>query len=632
MADMLSNGVSGLLAFQKALNTTTHNISNVNTPGYSRQSVVLNARPATALGSSWIGSGVDVTAVKRNYDSILAGQVRSATSAYQQLEAYGTLATSLTNVMSDGSTGLSASLQNFADSLQTLSSAPSDTATRQTVLSQAGTLVTRLKSFQTSLDQLSDRVETSISDEITEVNSLTTKIADLNKQIVAAKGQSQGTPNDLLDQRDELINELSTHVNITTVAADDGSLSVYSGSGQALVMGTASSSVVAVTDPFNPDQARIGVKSGSYVSDITASVTGGTLGGLLQFRSEMLDPAQDTLGQIAVGVASQFNALQAQGLDLNGDIGTDLFNVGAVAVAASSNNTGSASISATRSDVAALTDGASVLSYDGTDWSMVDSDGNSVALSGTGTSADPLLGAGLSIVISGTAAAGDKFQIDPYSGAVNGMSVALSDPNKIAAAAQLVTSASSSNTGTGSIDAGTVTDTSAWVRGDYTLSFTSATDYTVTDASGNTVATGTYTAGSAIDFNGVEVTISGAPASGDSFAINDNIDGSGDNRNVLSMVDAFDDKTLKSGTTSVNNLVDSFTSDLGARTSQVTVARDAQQSTLDDATAALQGVSGVNLDEEAARMIQYQQAYQAAAQAIAVANTLFDSLLSAVRS
>ncbi|HTP39378.1 MAG TPA: flagellar hook-associated protein FlgK [Steroidobacteraceae bacterium] len=633
MADLLSNGISGLEAFQRALTTTSHNIANVSTAGYSRQSVLLTARAASLQGNSWIGNGVDSDVVSRAYSAVLTNQFQAATSTFQQLDTYSTLASNLTNLFGDSTTGLSATLQKFSDSIQTLVSNPSDTATRQTVLSQAQNLVTQLKSYQQTLDQTSSQVESSLTDEASTVTSLASSVASLNAQIVAAKSQSNQQPNDLLDQRDQLIAELSSHLNVSTVVEGNGAMDVYVGNGQALVIGTSASTVKTTPGEYDQSQSGLGLYNGVYTTDITSSVSGGTIGGLLQFRSDMLNPAYQALGQLTTGLATQFNTQQSQGLDATGQLGAALFNIGAVGVKGSLNNGGAADITATRSDIPAIGSGNYLLAYDGTNWNMTDqSTGASIAMTGSGTSADPFVGGGLSLVVGGTAQAGDRYEIDPWTSAVSGTSVAITNPAGIATAAPVLASATASNTGTGAIVQSSVPDTSTWVRGNYTLSFTDPSTWQVTDSSGNTVATGAYTAGTPISFNGVQVTLSGAPATGDTFSIKDNINGTGDNNNAQAMADLFDAKYFNGGTNSLNDFVDSFTTSIATTTNQVQTAASAQQTVLTDATSALQSESGVNLDEEAAKLIQYQQAYQAAAKVIQVSNTLFDSLLTAVQS
>jgi flagellar hook-associated protein 1 FlgK len=633
MADLLSNGISGLEAFQRALTTTSHNIANVSTPGYSRQSVQLTARAASLQGNSWIGNGVDSNAVSRAYSDVLMQQFRAATSTSQQLDTYSTLASSLTNLFGDSTTGLSASLQKFSDSLQTLVSNPSDTATRQTVLSQAQNLVTQLKSYQQSLDQTSSQVKSNLTGEASTVTSLGSSIASLNAQIISEKSQSNQKPNDLLDQRDQLIAELSTHLNVSTVNEDNGALDVYVGNGQALVVGTSASTVRTTAGQYDQSQSGLGLYNGVYTTDITGSVSGGTIGGLLQFRSDMLNPAYQSLGQLTTGLTAQFNTQQLAGLDAKGQIGAALFNVGDVGVKGSLHNGGTADITAMRTDIGSIGADNYLLAYNGTSWTMTDqSTGANVALSGIGSSADPLVGGGLSLVVGGAAAAGDRFQIEPWTSAVNGTSVAITNPAGLATALPVLGSAANTNTGTGAISATTVPDTSAWTRGNYTLSFTAPGSWQVTDSGGNTVGTGAYTAGSPISFNGVQVTLSGAPATGDSFSIKDNATGTGDNSNAQAMANLFDAKFFSSATSSLNNFVDAFTTNLATTTNQVKTAADAQQTVLTDATSALQSQSGVNLDEEAAKLIQYQQAYQAAAKVIQVSQSLFQSILDAVRS
>jgi flagellar hook-associated protein 1 FlgK len=397
---------------------------------------------------------------------------------------------------------------------------------------------------------------------------------------------------------------------------------------------SASAATVSVgPDQFGAPGARLILKNGSgLASDITDAVSGGTIGGLVQFRTQMLQPARNALGQTAATLATLVNTQQGAGLDLQGQVGGALFNIGAVIVRPSTANAGSAGLAVTRSDPTLLTQADYQLSYDGSAWSLFRTDtGAPVALSGAGTAGSPLQADGLSIVVGGTAQAGDRFLIQPTSGAVSGLSVKISQPEKIAAAAQLLTSAAIGNAGSGAIDAGSVTSTAGWVRGNYTLSFTAANAWQVLDAGGATVASGAYAAGSPIAFNGVQVSISGTPATGDRFLIKDNAGGTGDNRNALLIAGLLDKPVLNAGATSVNDSVGRMIGNIGVQTSQAQSGRDAQQIVLNDTNGAVSNLSGVNLDEEAANLVRFQQAYQAAAKVIGVANSLFQTLLDATR-
>jgi flagellar hook-associated protein 1 FlgK len=365
---------------------------------------------------------------------------------------------------------------------------------------------------------------------------------------------------------------------------------------------------------------------------VTHIISGGKLGGLLQFRAEMLDPAMNSLGQIAVTLGTLVNQQHAEGLDLNGDFGTDLFTLGGARALASTLNAGGAAMSVTRTDVSAVTTADYQMRFNGTAWTMTRADsGAAVAMTGAGTVANPFVAEGLSIVVSGSAAAGDAFLVQPTRDAVSGLRVAISDPEKIAAAAALLTGAATANSGSGAIGAGKVTNPAGWVRGSYTLRFTAANAWQVTDAANAVVATGAYTAGGNIDFNGMRVSVTGAPAAGDQFTIADNSIGGGDNRNARALADLFDRPVINGNTVSLSGSVGRLIGQIGVQTNQAQIGRDAQSVVLEDASAAVQSISGVNLDEEAAALVRYQQAYQAAARVIAAASSMFDTLIEATR-
>ncbi len=632
MADMLSTGVSGLLAFQRALDTTSHNITNASTEGYSRQQVDLVTRSTETLGNSRVGNGVDVATVRRLYDQLIAGQARNAGSGFQQLDTFSIFASRIDNLFSDSATGLATTLQSFIGAVQTVASSPSSVPARQVLLSQAQSLVNRLQSYERSLASIDSQISSQLQSEANSISTLAGNIANLNGKIVAAQGFSQQPPNDLLDQRDKLVNDLATHINVSTVAQSDGSLSVFIGTGQALVIGVSAARIATTGGQFDPTGVRFLLQGTGPPADITDSLAGGTVGGLLQFRSQMLDPARNSIGQTAATLAALVNTQQAAGLDLRGQPGTALFAVGAVKVLPSSHNLGSANATVARSAVTALTSADYQILYDGANWQMTRADnGAAVTLAGSGTNASPFVADGLSIVVSGTPQTGDRLLIQPTRGVVAGMSILLTQPEKIAAAAPLLTAASAANTGNATIDAGQLSGAAPWVRGNYTLSFTNATTWQVTDASNAVVAAGAFSAGAPIIFNGVQVAVSGVPAVGDSFQINDNVNGSGDNRNALQIAALLGKPVLNGSTVSLSDNVGRLISDIGVQTSQAQAGRDAQRIVMNDANGALSSVNGVNLDEEAANLMRFQQAYQATAKIIGVANTLFQSLLDATR-
>lgn len=628
MPDMLNVAVSGLRAFQRALETTSHNIANVSTPGYSRQRVDLATSQPELFGSGAIGTGVVVQGVSRYSDDLLAGQMRRASSSFSRLDTYAQKAGTLNNLFADGSTGLSASLQRFTNALQGVANTPTSTAARQVLLSEANGLVTRMQTYDTRLGEVDAEINEQLRGEASSINSIASNIARLNQEIVRAQSSAGSPPSDLLDARDGQLAELAKRLDTSVIRQDDGAINVFIGNGQALVLGGNSANVVAQADAFQPGRVTLAFKSANGVVDISGSLSGGTVGGLLDFRREMLDPVRNQLGQMAVALSELANGQHLEGVDLAGNLGTDMFKVGGVETLLSSANTGTAALAVTRTGAAALTAGDYVMRYDGTAWAMTRADtGAPVTLSGSGTAGDPFVGDGLSLVVSGTPVAGDRILIRPTAKAISGMSVLISDPAKIAAAAPIRSAAAISNTGSATISAGEVLDpANPQLRTSVTLQFIDATHYSV-----NGAGSFAFSPGANIDINGWRVQINGAPAAGDSFTVSNNAGGVGDNRNALEMTTALSRGVLSGGTESLNAAVARFVGSVGVSTAQVNSSRDAQQVVYDDSVASIESLSGVNLDEEAANMMRYQQAYQAAAQMIRVTQSIFDTLLDATR-
>jgi len=628
MADLLATGLSSLRAMQRALDTTAHNIANVSTEGYTRQDVQFATRKPQAYGGNWIGNGVDAIAVRRVYDQFLSAQVRSSSGTLARLDAFASQAGRIDDLLGDTSKGLSASLQGFTDAINEVSSTPSSISARQVLIAQGNALVEKLQGYDDRLREMSGQVDTQLVGEAGEISTLAQGIARLNGDIAVAIQQTGQPPNDLLDQRDQLIDQLSSKVGVTTVAEGESTLNVFIGNGQPLVLGTTASQITTSKDPLDPERLKLALQTSSGVVDISRSVSGGTLGGLLDWRTQMLDPARNELGRITLAVTSQVNAVHREGMDLNGALGGDFFNVGAVGVTPASTNSTSAMATATRVDLGAITTNDYVVTRTSTGYSVRRQDnGASVAFTGTGTSAAPLLFDGMSVAVDPTVATGDQFVIHPTRTAVAGFAVAITEPGKIAAAAPIRTSAASTNSGTGKVSAGEVINAGdPLLLGTVNIVFTSASTYSVNG--GPAVA---FAAGSNIDVNGWRVQINGAPATGDTFTVRSNAGAVGDNRNAFALADAMKGGVLENGTVSVTAAAERLTGNIGLQTRAAQMSRDAEATVNESDLAARDAVSGVNLDEEAANMLRYQQAYAAAAQIISAANEMFDTLINAVR-
>lgn len=631
MADFLRTSVSGLLAFQRALDVTSHNISNVNTPGYSRQRVELGTRPAEPYGNGWVGQGVSVNTVKRMYDDFIAVQARGTSTSLARLDVYASNAERLNNMFGDATSGMTATLQKFVNAFQGVANSPASIPARQVLLSEAQTLQQRLQYFDSRLQDMDNEVNLRLRSEVMEINALAQGIARLNHDIQTGVARTGGQPpNDLLDQRDRLLDELSKKVAVNAVKQDGGAMNVFIGNGQPLVLGSVASELSTVQDQFDSTRLGLSMRTQGGDVDITRNISGGSLGGLLDFRREQLDPARNALGRISLALATVVNDQHVQGLDLSGNPGSAFFGVGAPETLASGLNNGTGSVTATISDVGGLTQRDYILQLTGSGWELRYADtGAPVPMGGDGSPATPFTAEGLSLEVSGTVEVGDQFLIRPTRSAVSDLQVLIDDPSQIAAAGVVRTAVNPDNMGTGAISAGEIADFDNFTLGaDVQIEITGPNTYSIDGGPDQN-----FTPGQPIEIvhNGWRVQITGNPAVGDSFTVSRNTSGTGDNRNALALAGALESGVLNNGTTSLSAAVGQFVGGIGVATRQAQVNRDAMSVLHEENLAMQDSVSGVNLDEEAANLIKYQQAYQAAAQLIRVADTMFQALLNATQ-
>lgn len=623
MANMLTTGISGIVASQVALNTVGNNITNADTVGYSRQTVVQTERISdTSLGYT-IGGGVNVESVQRQYSAYLTNSVNASTSSLSRATTYNNLTTTLNGVLS-GSGDVQGSLDTLYSAFTTVANAPSLSSARTSLLGNAASTATIFNTLGSQLAAQNTSVNKQISTTVDSINGITANIATLNKQITSASNLA-GSPNSLLDQRDALVNSLSGLVGVNAVTEKDGTVSVYSSAGQTLVTGNNSYNMSKSSDVYDPTQTSVLDSAGN---DVTNKISGGSLGALLDYRSNVLEPAQNALGQAAIALSTSVNAQQAQGLDQNGNLGGAIFSTASPVVLASRNNVGTGSPTVAITNLAATTASDYVLSYGAGGWTMKTTGGTPVPLS---ANADGSFSAdGLTINVPAGATVGDSYEIEPTRAASTSLGVAMTDPAGIAAAAALTATPATTNKGTATVGAISLTDgTNANALTGASIAFTSATAYAVTDATG-AVTTGTYTAGQPITVNGWSVTVSGTPTAGDTIAVAKNSNGLLDNSNALKMAALSDNGVLASGKVSVIDAYANLTTQIGNAGSQATTNLTTQTSLNAQAVSSQQSVSGVNLDEEAASLVKYQQSYQASAQIISAAQTIFSSLLAAV--
>jgi flagellar hook-associated protein 1 FlgK len=629
LSDVFGISVSALQAFQAAISVTSNNIANANTPGYAKESIDLTSAAPQSNGSSSVGAGVVVNGINRSFSQAVANQLNTSQSNLGQLNALQSYSSQIDNLVGTTAGGLSTALQSFYSAWSDVANDPSSTATRQALLGKAQSIAASFQSTSSQLNALNSDINSRITSDVQQINTIGASISTLNQQIVVSTAQAGGQPpNDLIDQRDQLVSNLSSLTGITTTLDSNGALNVFVGNGQPLVLQGTTTKLTTVPNQFDATQLEVS-SAGSNGNPISSQITSGDLGGLLAARTQVVNPAQDQLGQIATALSAAVNSQQNAGLDLSGQKGLNLFAVGAPQAAASSRNTDATTATVSVSSVGALTASNYILSYKGGAYSLTNAaDGSVVPVSGAGTVASPLTAAGLSIVLSATPAAGDQFLIQPTAQAAGGFNVVLNNPSQIAAAGAVQATAAAGNAGTATITSGTVVDaTNPNLLATTTLAFTSPTTYSI-----NGAGSFTYTPGSNITQNGWQVQITGTPATGDSFVVKSNAGGTGDNRNALALAAQQSLPVLDNGTVSVNGAVSALITGIGSVAQQINTAQTAQSAVNSQAVNNQQSVSGVNLDEEAANLLQWQQSYQAAAKALQIGSSLFQSLLTAVQA
>lgn len=624
MPSLLSIGSSGLTAAYTGLQTASHNISNVNTPGFSRQQTIQSTPTPLFTGAGFIGRGVDVVTVKRLYSDFLSGQANQANALAGEMGTRAAQLRSVEGILGTADGGVPAAMNSFYSALAAAAANPGDLTTRQVALFSAGALAARFNEAASRLEDQRHGAEQQVRSTLANINEAAHEIAALNDKI--AFGQATGqTPNDLLDRRDALIRNLNRDIGITIVKQDDGALNLFVGNGQTLVIGNRASDIVAAADPYDAQRLIIGFRNGAAITQLRSTdVSGGNIAGLLKFMDQDLPQAQDGLGRIATALAYAFNAQHRLGTDRDGNPGSDLFQTGSPTVMASRFNTGTATLTATISDATALEASAYRVDYSGGNYIVTRlSDNNAQSFATMPQTVD-----GVTLSVSAAPAAGDSFLVQPVRQGAGGIALALTRPQQLALALPVAAATAQANRGTVSMASLAVNGptVNANLTQAVTITFTAPGLFDVTGTgTGNPVGVA-YTPGTPITYNGWTLALNGIPAAGDIVSVGANTGLTGDNRNGLALVGLRSAALVGGG--ALTEGMAGLIAQTGTNTAGMQSASSVQDQILGQAVQDEQSVSGVNLDEEATRLMQYQQAYQASAKVLATAQTLFDTLLS----
>jgi flagellar hook-associated protein 1 FlgK len=664
-----SVGVSALQNAQFGMSTAGHNISNANTEGYNRQRILQTTNIATLTGSGYIGHGAYISTVERIYDKFLAKQVTSAQTQVSSIEAYASALGELNMLLADNDAGLESAMEGFFAGINQVSADPSSLVARQTMVSAAQAMVSRFHILDEQVREQYENVDNMIKSYVTSINTFGQQIAQINQQIIKAEAMSGNNqpPNDLYDQRDQLIAGLNKLVGVQTTTNANGSMNVFFGNGQLLVVGQTAQSLVAMPASGNVSRLVVGLVSSAGTQELPESlISGGALSGVLQFRSGSLDAASNSLGQIAASMALVFNAQHALGQDLLGKIdgepgfAADFFKRGEPTVISNTNNPPGAMATASYEEplykdgnfYTNLTASDYRLDYDGTNLTLTRLSDNKSwsgatdALLNAAVASSPEGSQGFSIGTGGLAP-GASFLIQPTRNAAQSLEVnpiIAADVRQIAVATPVLAQAAPTNTGTVVVSPGSVV--SGYVApaagAPITLTYSGGNltgfpsfPVTVTDSNGANILSSPYGAdpvpyenGATYTFSGISFTLTGTPRDGDEFTIARNSNGVSDNRNAMLLGQMQTVKTMAGQTANFSTVYTQLVGNAGNKGSELNTVLTAQQTVLAEAEKARDAVSGVNLDEEAVSLLQYQQSYQAAAKMLQLVSGLFDSILA----
>jgi flagellar hook-associated protein 1 FlgK len=675
--------MSGLNASQGSLSVLSNNIANANTAGYSRQQTTQTANASNQYGGVFIGSGTTLADVRRVYNQFLDTAYQNSTALNSDAKAYLDQVSAVDKTLSDKTTGMSAVLSSFFAAVQTASANPSDVSARQVLITNAQTLTNRFNSIASQLGQQKETINSQLTSMTDQVNQLTSSIASYNKQIAQVQGSSNTTPANLLDARAEAVRSLNELIGVTA-SEKDGIFSVSTGTGQSLVLGDRSNTLSAVPSKNDTSQFTIQLNaSGGTTMDLGNVISGGSIGGLLRYRSDALMPAINDLGRIAIVAADTINTQLGQGLDLNGEFGSSMFKDinSAASIAQRSvsaqGNQGAGNLGVTIKDTSKLTNYDYKVSFnDPADLNKVTvlrSDGQAMGTFDI-TATPPAVIDGFTLALNnGPMQAGDSFKVSPTANGAKEIGTVLTDPTKIAFAAPLSGEASKTNQGTGSFTPPTLTvpldiqggaataqlrvgiEHSMPVKMVFGKPAADGTQpYTLNDSQGNPIGSGSIVPGQGNkvtinvpmrDANGAlvvpaksfsfDTTVGGSPTNGDSTTFSFNASGKSDNRNAQQLINLQTKATVGtaadgSGGTSLVGANSKLVSTVGAKAASAGTDSTATGALLTANKNARNSVSQVNLDEEAGDMIKFQQYYTASSQIIKAAQETFSTLINSL--
>lgn len=633
MSGILNIGTRALVANQTVLQTVGNNIANVNTPGYSRQSAILQTVEGQFTGGGYIGKGVDVASIERNYSAFLNRQSTLADAISAGDTARADKLKMLEEIFPGGASGLGAAVNDMLNAFSDVASAPTDLTARTVVLTRVSEAAARMRSASSTLDDLQLGVTQELEQKVAAVNSLANSIAAVNDKIARAQGNGQ-TPNDLLDQRDQLVREMNRYVQTSSIAASDGTLGIFLAGSQALVLGTSVAPVSIVADEFgDPLRSKLAMnRNGVSITLDEARLGGGEISGLLRFQNTDLAEARNLLGRLTLGISTSLNDQHKLGLDLDGNVGGNLFTPTNLNTSGTilkpPGQAASTTLTLAAADVTQFVASDYEVNFTGASAGSITRKSDGVV---TNFASVPVTIDGFTLSAAGAANPGDRFLLKPFATSASTIREEFSTPRALAVASPVVGKMGTTNTGSlqlASLTAKTNAPTPPQPT-PVVLNFTGPNTYTRSDLVGSF----TYTSGQTITSTDWSLVLQGTPKNGDTFTVagikdatnNNGVDyklNAGNASALMGLRDVamFDGAAMSDGYAGL-------IAQIGIRTQSANYSAEVSGSIASNLATDRAGVSGVNLDEEASKLIQYQQAYQASAKVIQIAQNIFDTLI-----
>ncbi|MFN5512428.1 MAG: flagellar hook-associated protein FlgK [Burkholderiales bacterium] len=622
MSDLFRIGSSGLNAAYLQLQTTGQNIANASTPGYVRREVLLS-EAVNASSNGFSGSGVRVEGLRRIYDAYITREAVSSQAMSAQDAARRDGLSRLDNLFSQPEAGMGAAFDRLVSSFGDLSTRPADASVRTSTLAQVEGFVNRASGMDARLIELRTSTQGRMRGDAQRANDIMASLATFNKQMGSNPGSAEALA--LQDRRDVLLGDLNKIIKANATVGADGQVTVTTSTGEPLVTGDRASRLQLVADDTDPTRLQLTLErtAGSSVR-LSFAEAGGSLAGMARFADQDIDAARLRLGQMVAGVAAAYNGQQARGLDATGQPGQPLFAFGQPGIVPGAGNSGSGALQASIDDASLLKASDYSVGWDGSQYSITRlSDGQVSTFGSLPQTLD-----GLRIEMpSGAPATGDRFLVRSASNVVSGLKALQTNPSRLATALPVVAETGAANTGDlrpGSIEISAIGPNTA---DPVAVSFDGAGNLTVSGVAGGPI-TMPYVSGMTLSFNGWSTTLNGAPAAGDTLNIRPTPNPASDNRNARAM-QALGDAALVDGSKVIDRYAE-LVGEVGTRSQSAQSAADMSARLADEAERARSEVSGVNLDEEAARLLQFQQAYQASAKVISTASDMFKTLLAAI--